>query len=214
MEEISDNHKQCTFEDLAHASKMSREMMEQYGASQGQLDAIDASLLALQGVFNGQAVSFCLTRYIAAELDSQTLGVRGLGRISTHVPRLGAHYRKQISRMCPSELSELFSLLQTMMMQGYEAHATLEVLADGAIAEATMVRGQELFEAWIPLIYSFNFDAAGELIGNFTYSGWEMIKEFFESHKMKVGDKKTKEILIYYMFAGFALRLVEVGKNK
>lgn len=205
---------QCTYEDLVSASRTSRKMMEQYGASLEQLEAIDVSLLSLHEVFNGQALSYCLSRYIDAELDCISQGVRGLGRVSKHVPRLGAHYRKQISKLSTAERSELFTLIQTMMLQGYEAHAALEVLADSSIAKTTVVDGNELFEVWIPLIYSFDFDSAAEFIGNFTFSGWERIRDFFELHRMKAGNNKTKEILAYYMFAGFALRMVETGKSR
>jgi hypothetical protein len=53
----------------------------------------------LRSCFNIVAVGFCFSKYISSELDSQTPGDRGLGRLSTEIPRLGAYFRKPISRL-------------------------------------------------------------------------------------------------------------------
>lgn len=199
----------CTVGDLERVYQMSYSMMKQHGAPADLLNMLEATLSTLKESFNEQAVGFCLGKYIDSELDCSTKGDRGLGRMTTYVPRLGGHYRKQIAALSSAERDTLFTLIQDMMLQGYLANATLEFDDKGVFAEKSITDSEGVFNKWIPLIYSYDFDEFDQVIGNFTYSGWERIRDFFEAHKMKVGDNKTKEILTYYMLAGFALRFSE-----
>jgi hypothetical protein len=42
---------------------------------------------------------FCMNLPVMAELDYHTPGDRGLGRLSTEVPRLGGHCRKSLAQL-------------------------------------------------------------------------------------------------------------------
>ena len=101
--------------------------------------------------FNTGAVGFCFSRYIASELDSWVPGDRGLGRISAHIPRLGAYFSKQMSRLSLQELLELYRTIQDLMLRGYLTRA---LLLEAPPKQAKLTTGPELYQTWLPRFYS------------------------------------------------------------
>lgn len=172
----------------------------------------------IKAAFNVDLVSYCLERYISAELDCETPGNRGIGRLTETIPRLGAYYRKQISELHDEEKSKLYFLIQQVMLGGYLAHA---IFMDEPRKYPGMSSSEDVFERWIPAIYGSdastmdnNILTALEVCTTFSL---KMIKDFFKEHNMKfsghLSEDKTDAILIYYAIAGFGIRFVEVGND-
>lgn len=169
---------------------------------------------SLKESFNSTAITYCLEKYINAELDYKTLGDRGLGRVSTYIPRLAAYFRKQISNLSYQEIDELYYLIQDLILRGYLVRV---LFVEDTLRPSTVSDGKELYEAWVPGIYAESpSQMSVDMQKAFAVcidSALTEIKAFFSKHNMKGGGifskDKTDEILMYYPFAGFGLRFEE-----
>lgn len=182
---------------------------------------LEPQLDELRDAFSGEAIDHCLDRFIQAELDFESPGNRGLGRLSEAVPRYGAHYRRHLRRLDPEELSTIDSLIRTQVLTGYLSF----VLPREEPVESTGVGdGNHLFRQWIPHIYSSSLaNAADEesrtLIAILGSDAMQRHLEFLHRHGMKGGgffaSDKTELILFHYHLAGFDLRMIEhlVGRD-
>jgi len=163
---------------------------------------------------NYDSLFYCIDKYINSELDSRTRGNRGIGRMTTWIPRLGAYYRKEMSRLSTKNLSELYTLMQDVIFRAYLARP---LIVENPISMAKLSKGSELYEAWIPGIYVV--DPFGEklldMIDACTSTAWESFLNFLKKHGMSrpgtFPNEKMDEILFRYVVAGYYLRVVEVN---
>lgn len=164
---------------------------------------------------NSMAIDYCINRYVLSEIDFETTGERGLGRVSVVVPRLGAYFRNQISLLTENQRNELATLLAGLMLSGYFVHS----LIIKELEKPRKLNENELFEKWIPGIYSTNpSDLPREVLQGFSLISegtYKELKGFFARHKMKRGSffskDKTDFITAYYPVAGYGLRYVEAN---
>ena len=166
--------------------------------------------------YDGKRIGYCLEKYINAELDFTTLGNRGIGRMTEFIPRFGAYFRKALSNMSEVDLSKLYNIIQDVILRSYLVHV---LFIEESVRDSAISPGKELYEKWIPGIYSKDPSKMAENLRNIfavcTDSGFKALKNFMNSHKMKGGGflskDKTNEIVLYYSLAGFGLRVVETG---
>lgn len=164
--------------------------------------------------YNCDVLSYCLEKYVNAELDFTTPGDRGIGRVSLIIPRYGAYFRKQLLLMSKNNLIKLYNLIQDIILRGYLVHL---LFMERPVEISVILKGDEIFEKWIPGIYSQDLSKMPELLQKImslcTNSAFTDLEDFMVLHKMKGGGflskDKTNEILCYYPFAGYGLRLVE-----
>ena len=164
--------------------------------------------------YNCDVLSYCLEKYINAELDFTTPSDRGIGRVSLIIPRYGAYFRKQLLLMSKNNLIKLYNLIQDIMLRGYLVHL---LFMERPVKISDILTGEEIFEKWIPGIYSQDLSKMPEPLRKImilcTNSVFTDLEDFMVLHKMKGGGflskDKTNEILCYYPFAGYGLRLVE-----
>lgn len=164
--------------------------------------------------YNGKLIGYCINNYINAELDYETQGDRGIGRMTTFVPRFGAYFRKQLCLMPKGDISTLFMLIQDILIRGYLGHL---LFMEESIKKSKLVNKEKLFQEWIPGIYGQHTSKLPDYMNKiFTISvgnSFKETKEFILNHGMKGGGflskDRTDEILFYYLFAGYGLRLVE-----
>lgn len=93
----------------------------------------------------------CVETFIATELDTQTQGERGLGRLSTHPPRVGAAFRDQLSK--PAAREEFAQLIERLIFQTYAGTAAA---LQSFYEEPTPPRvrpAADVFEMWVPRMY-------------------------------------------------------------
>jgi len=182
----------------------------------GMIDKIDPLYNKFRERFNTEAVGFCVEKYVVSELDFETAGDRGLGRMSGDIPRLGAYFRKQMSKLSEKELCDLYLVIQDLMLRGYLARA---LLLEGSPKQSRLTEGPELYEAWLPGFYSSDLSQMGPnlrtAIEVVTDSAFAKLTKFLEENGMRGGGfmskDKTELICMYYPLAGFGIRAVETG---
>ena len=189
------------------------------------LETIEAKFKQLISEFNSEAITYCLEEYIRAELDYTTPGSRGLGRMTTNIPRFGAYFRKSLSKFSHQELNKLYSLIQDFCLRGYLAHV---IFVEVPIRHAKLSDSTLLFEEWIPLIYGSDPTELGQnlktWIDVYTTPAFKAVYDFMKQYKMKrsilfsgagsfLSIGKVNEILSYHILAGFSLRAVEIREN-
>lgn len=167
--------------------------------------------------FNIEGLNFCFENYINSELDFQTPGERGLGRMSSEIPRLGGYFRKQMSRISQQEHSELYRTIQDLMLRGYLMRV---LLMESPPKCAVLADGTQIFETWIAGFYVSDPMGMGEDLRNamaaLTNSAFTMLMKFYEDHGMRGGGFMSKDkaalISAHYPPAGYVIRAVEVGE--
>jgi hypothetical protein len=158
-----------------------------------------------------------MNRLVVAELDYHTPGKRGLGRLSTEVPRLGGHCRKSLARLRTDDLEELYRLIQDVIIAGYLVHV---LFLEEEPARAVRTDPTEIFHAWLPGVYTQNpYEMNEDLQDAFTACGafsMMAVKSFFKQHRVVGGGllrrDKTSLITLFYMVAGYGIRLAEIGE--
>ena len=165
----------------------------------------------LRDAFNAEAIGFCLNKFISAELDYQTAGSRGIGRVTEAVPRFGAYFRKRLSRLSDDAHSELFHLIQDLVLRGYLSQA---LSAEEFVVASKYEVPSDLFSAWLPIIYVNDLpDQGSHLLSRVSYNAYQRLKDFLASNKMTGGGflskDKTDEIISKYLAAGWFLRIIE-----
>jgi hypothetical protein len=97
------------------------------------------------------AVPSLASSFVDYQLDFRTPGDRGLGRISTEIPRLGAYFRKSMSRLSQPELRDLYGIIQDLMLRGYLTRA---LLLEAPPKQPVLTNALELYETWLAGFYS------------------------------------------------------------
>ena len=100
----------CEIKDIEAAAKEILNLAESKSEVSSKFQELQASLQC-------ESLSYCLEKYINSELDSKTPGDKGLGRMTTVIPRLGAYYRKQMAGLQSKDLSELNGLIQRIILR-------------------------------------------------------------------------------------------------
>ena len=159
---------------------------------------------------------YCLEKLVDAELDHQTAGRRGLGRASEHTPRLGAYFRKAVSKLPQNRVDELEKLISTLMIKSYLAYL-LPILGGDNISDS--ITAEELYEEWVPQIYAYDLEAdqGTDILWTLVVKDYENVGKFFKANGMKpglFGTDKTNLILTGYATAGVVLALAEAVLSK
>ena len=159
---------------------------------------------------------YCLEKLVDAELDHQTAGRRGLGRASEHTPRLGAYFRKAVSKLPQNRVDELKTLISTLMIKSYLAYL-LPILGGDNISDS--ITAEELYEEWVPQIYAYDLgaDQGTDILWTLVVKDYENVEKFFKANGMKpgvFGEDKTNLILTGYATAGVVLALAEAVLSK
>ena len=166
--------------------------------------------------FAGNAILDCLAHFVDAELDFKTSGERGLGRLSTMVPRDGAHFRKHLHRLTPDERREAGNLIKTQILTGY---LSFILPREDPVEDSMITDGDALYRQWIPQIYSSSLTSALDeenriLIAVLGADAMQRHLDFLGSNRIKGGGffspDKTNVILFHFHLAGFSLRPIEL----
>ncbi len=206
MEELTPERADASVSAMREALRDEPELSEQLGLWDKEL----------RSHFNVVAVGFCFSKYISSELDFRTPGDRGLGRISTEIPRLGAYFRKPMSRLSQSELRDLHGIMQDLMLRGYLTRA---LLVEAPPKQPVLTTAPELYETWLAGFYSSDPSQMGlnlrAVLASVTDSAFATLNGFFGGHGMRGGglfrEDKTGLISMYYPLGGFGVRTIEVG---
>lgn len=193
-------------------------ILESFKEHQDIIQMIETKYSTLRNSVNIEKLDYCIDKYVNAELDFRAEGMRGIGRASTFVPRLGAYYRESFSNFTQEEIDKLYNLIQDILLIGY---LSFVFLMEEKSQFDTSINTEKLCEAWITGMYGSDPSEMGEklqnALGNLSEKSIIRIKDFFEKHNMKKGRLFSKDkidiILWWYILAGYSLRLVESGKH-
>jgi hypothetical protein len=180
------------------------------------LDHINSCNKELEAVYVPAASEYVIQRFVEAELDSQTEGERGLGRVSAEVPRFGGYYRQYCARLNAEELQELGRLMADVMWSGYLAHV---FFSEPEALEARVSDGNEIYEEWISVAYIFPAETLGGnlpgLLSTVGDGALTQLEDFQRRYGMKGGGFFSKDkgeaIRVRYLIGGFLLRRCEVA---
>lgn len=161
---------------------------------------------------NIDIINFCLEKYLHSEFDYETSGDRGLGRMSDYCPRLGAYFRKPISKMNPEKINELDNLITNFIIKSY----LFVIFTNLNPLESSDISNELFYEKWVPKIYVFDWGNLSEETTNLLFiiiqKDWEELKNFFKENDMKAGlfgQDKTDEILRGYAASGLMLKAAQ-----
>lgn len=173
----------------------------------------DAAYQSARQALNMSAIEYCLRTFITAELDAATAGERGLGRVTTAVPRLGAYCRRQINSLDSSTKWQLYFLIQDVILRGYLTQTLL--IKDPR--PVCVVDPETIFHKWVPVIYSSAgavSEGVADGIAAVADAAFQRLDVFFGQHDMPSpydDQGRMGEILWPYAKSGANLRAVECG---
>lgn len=93
----------------------------------------------------------CVETFVSTELDVQTPGQRGLGRVSQSPPRLGGAFREELGS--PDAREEFASIIERMILETYAATAAALQSFFETKPEPRIRPAEEVYELWVPNIY-------------------------------------------------------------
>ena len=168
-----------------------------------------------------EATKYSIEKYIDAEMDYSTPGIRGIGRASTFIPRFGGFYSKYLKNLSDDELNIIKNTIFKIIKLGYETAVAMEVVLELEPIKLKNFDILPFFNKWILKIYTVDFvndSRFGSFIGQ---SAWESIIYFC----FKIADttefpnkflalknatnSKLSFIINKYVEAGFLLRYLE-----
>ncbi len=188
----------------------------------------------IQANFNSEAIDYCISNFLDAELDFQTHGDRGIGRTTSFIPRLGAYIRKYMKKFTTEDMILLRASIQGVILTRYlRMGYIIYTLSLSDELFARKVDSNELYKAWIPTIY-YSVDTIIDEITNKYVTQItnvpEEIQEAFENlwlhfvlstleniinkYNIKINGilskNKLPTIFDYYSMAGRNLRVLEI----
>jgi hypothetical protein len=164
--------------------------------------------------FDGIKIGYCINRFVEAELDFETKGDRGIGRISSNPPRFGAYSRKQLSNVSKSDLESLRENLIEVMLSAYLVGLMFDEKEVPVEAESEV-----LFDRWIPNIYVTPFDMLGENLQSalllFCETPYKHLLDIIDRLNLNPKRFLKKDyihtIFSFYLVAGWGLRHIEMN---
>ena len=187
------------------------------------INDVKPNYIKLMSDLNPEAIKYCMENYLETELDTNTPGNRGIGRMAENIPRFGALFRNQLTKLYDQERDELYSLMENLFLIGY-FHSGLLIVWPAKSDKIS--KKDQLFNVWIPIIYSVNpyeFDPdVWQIIRTNGLDTIIMIQDFLRKYGMEndslfrkagraLSGDKINVILEYYLVAGFTLRATEEG---
>jgi len=175
---------------------------------------LESKFETFKGSFDERKISYCLNRFIDSELDFESPGSRGIGRISSEIPRLGGYFRDRLSKLNKKDIDNLHRLVQDLLISSY---LTGVLLLSEDLREAAVTNPKDLYKAWIPNIYVTPFEKLGsglqDALNIFCSPFGEKLDSFMKEHEMlnSTTSQKYNEVASYYVVAGCGLRIEETG---
>ncbi|MDZ7798764.1 MAG: hypothetical protein U5L76_04075 [Patescibacteria group bacterium] len=207
---------------LDQIEKIKKEILDNFKICEIQQDILqvmEEKYNVLKNNIDIKKINYCIHKYIDSELDFKTEGMRGIGRASTFVPRLGACYRSQFYKLSQEDIDKIYIYIQDILLLGYLSYSFL--MEEEPKFDNTMTK-EKLSKEWITGIYASDpsemRDKLQNTLANLAEKSITKLKDIFKKHNIKNGKLFSKDkldlIIWWYVLAGFSLRLVESGRHK
>lgn len=136
--------------------KACSEVAAALGAATGEAAKFDQSLrwvMEQPELWLSPPVVACATEFVQSEMDWQTEGARGYGRLTESIPRLAGWLRDGFSRLGAAAAHALGAKVADAMLRGYGLSLLIEGVARNQIYRPQSVNKEQLWEKWILLLY-------------------------------------------------------------
>ncbi|GEM_PF-3896889 len=190
-------------------------------------DAVQQALAILNQFHDhylSPSVVNCIERYVQGEMDTRTPGVRGYGRSTESVPRLGGWFRKEIERLDYSKRERLTAMIRQSVCNGYALAVWWDVGGHRVVRKPESWNEEALFSTWVQPIYGLNLEKIGfPEPYSLQAEGWaerqaDVFKRQFEKDlRIKVGflnNLRFLPVVSYYFTAGIWLRITEMDTRE
>ncbi len=171
------------------------------------------------------AAEYSINRFVNAELDFETDGNRGLGRMTDDWARFGGKYRETLRSLDSESIQNLRRAFSDQLLCGYLFAECLLQSAGQAVPRDSFPDGSEgVFQRWIPLIYykfgppSFDEEFSGDNAqsyydakGLWGHSTGDVIHNQFRASAIAV-DQYAQQLIRQYFDAGVMLRVTEIER--
>ena len=175
---------------------------------------VDVKMDNLMNNHNFSVPEYCIDKFIKSEMDHQSPGLRGVGRVTDETPRFGGYYRSSVNNLYKDEIVELEVLFKEIIYNGYFIHA---ILYEEALKSAKFEDKYKLYQIWIMYILGFDnnsFIQVLEKLEKASQTTVATIKEKLIEFEFSMTDTEADvldRIIRFYGIAGYTLRRREMG---
>ncbi|MGQ0571006.1 MAG: hypothetical protein ACT4P5_16010 [Armatimonadota bacterium] len=160
----------------------------------------------------------CATEFVQSELDWQTEGARGYGRLTEYIPRLAGWLRDGFSRLGAASSHALGAKVADAMLRGYGLSLLLEGVARNQIYRPQNVNKEQLWEKWIPLLYGSPASAdvlspLKHMVGRLVEAETQKFRSALSEAGIRIGfmaGPRLAAVVNGYLESGVLLRQLEV----
>ena len=201
----------CTRESLSNAAGVLVSAARAAAAADGK-DLPHAHLESWQARLRDQVDIDCLddsfSKFINSELDFEASGDRGLGRLHSEPPRLGAYLRTKLKSLTGVRIADLYGRIQAAMVFSYCYVAFLDDVAVPAIP------CDVAYERWIPRIYASELTPSMQIVRKPAFNRpLADLMAFMAANDLSGGgllrSNKVPSIVCHYINGAVALRLTQ-----
>lgn len=176
--------------------------------------------------FYGNAVKYCINRFLDSEMDYVTPGDRGMGRITTFIPRFAGMYANILNGLSINEQNIIRNAIFKILKLGYKTAVFFEIVIERDPSKLDYIDSLDLFKRWIPKIYGTDLtldDTGNRFISQSRRDGliyfcFSIANETSfppqELFLYKAIRSKLMLIIGKYIEAGFWLRILETKLMK
>lgn len=180
-----------------------------------EANQFDAKVHSLVQNSSLEISEYCINKFLNSEIDLQSPGLRGVGRITDEIPRFGGYYRNTLQDLYKDELLELKKTLKELMYIGYLMH----FFCCEEELKATQYQDKyKLYQIWTMYLLGFDQNTFQEEIVTLQKVSKKTIENCNEQmRKLQINglngsdELVLERILFYYGTAAFALRRREMG---
>ncbi len=157
---------------------------------------------------------YCIDKFIKSEMDQQSPGLRGVGRVTNETPRFGGYFRENINHFYEDEIMELEVLFKEIIYIGYFTHV---MLYEETLKSAELEDKYKLYQMWIMYILGFDnnfFSQSIAKVEKASQKAVDNLKEKLNKLEFPMSDHEEEildRILRFYGVAGLTLRRREMG---
>ena len=163
-------------------------------------------------LFNQQTIYQYIISFARSELDVQTVGSRGLGRMTEYVPRLGGYFRKGMSSLDPAKMDMIQAKLSNCILMAYVAMTVLTPIEVSKWkTEHPFESGCQISTLFRPILGGVDWHGLNIALGKPIAEFRELLGSLGLHGGGFITTDKTDEILTGYATAGVALRQAELG---
>lgn len=172
--------------------------------------------------FYSSSVQYSIEKFVEAEMDYSTPGIRGLGRMSTYIPRFGGLYSRYLQKISKEELNRIGNSIIEIIKDGYKTAIFLDMVSEQELKKLNKNDNESFFQKWVPQIYVSDLMETPTVSEFLDQSAWGgmvyfslKISEETNFPKKYLTIKYAREsklslIIARYVVAGFLLRFLEI----